>query len=105
MEPGIPAGCTVEVAPRPRYWPGDVLAFRGRDGQFILHRLIGWRRRSGRWHFVTLADAARRPDPPLAPEHILGRAAVPVPVRRRILAGLRFLALSGRWMAARLRIR
>jgi len=93
MTPGIPPGATVWVAPRRVYLPGDVLAFRGRDGKLLLHRLIGWRPWQGRLHLVTRADAGDRPDPPLPPERVLGRAAVSVSWKQRLRAMAAFAGL------------
>jgi hypothetical protein len=88
MAPRIASGVTVAVAPRAVYWPGDVLAFEGRDGRLWLHRLIGWRPWNGRWCLVTRADNGDHPDPPLPAAAVLGRAAVPVSWgdRRRAVA-------------------
>ncbi len=99
MEPCLPPGSVVEVRPAPRYWPGDVLAFRDHRERFTTHRLIGYLPGRGGLRLVTQGDARRAPDRPLAPERILGRVrggdcprrVSRVPLVDRIAALYRFL--------------
>ncbi|MGC8781802.1 MAG: S24/S26 family peptidase [Anaerolineae bacterium] len=68
MAPTLPADCEVEVAPligRPRL--GALVVFCAED-VLVAHRLV--QRRAGRW--ITQGDGSPAPDPPLAPEQVLG---------------------------------
>ncbi len=56
----------VERASRPR--PGEVWVFVGGQGQLIAHRC--WRTRP---QLYFQGDANRAPDPPLDPDHLVGR--------------------------------
>ncbi len=110
MAPLIEEGATVQVSAATRYWPGDVVVVRTGDGAYLVHRVIGlwWRR--GRKHYLTQADAARRPDPLLPETAVLGRvsggdcsAAVMRPsLARRCLSLARFVAQLLRSARARL---
>ncbi len=99
MEPHLPPGSRVEVRPQPRYWPGDVLAFRDHRERFTTHRLIGYLPGRRGLLLVTQGDAMRAPDRPLAPERVLGRVGggdcprrvSHVPLADRLSAVLRFL--------------
>src|SRR3954449_10472462 len=56
MAPLFCDGERVAVAPRPVYWPGDVVVFQGADGRLLVHRLLGWRPWSGSLAYVTRGD-------------------------------------------------
>jgi hypothetical protein len=102
MAPRLRDGDRVAVAPAARYWPGDIVAFRTREGRLALHRLLGYRLRSGRLACVTRGDRCDLPDAPLAPERLVGRAAVRPTPAERARAVLAWLALALR--AARRRL-
>ncbi len=102
MAPRLRDGDRVQVAPAARYWPGDVVAFRTPQGRLALHRLLGYRLRAGRLACVTRGDRCDLPDSPLAPERLLGRAAVRPTPAERTRAVLAWLALALR--AARRRL-
>jgi hypothetical protein len=94
MEPRLHDGDRVAVAPARRYWPGDVVAFHTREGRIALHRLLGYRPLAGRLACVTRGDRSSLPDAPLAPERLLGKAAVPATLTERLRAVLSLLALA-----------
>lgn len=96
MAPHLRDGDRVEVAPARRYWPGDVVALPTEEGAIALHRLLGYRRVTGRWVCVTRGDRCSRPDSPLPPERLLGRARVEPSLadRLRAVAALAGLALG-----------
>jgi hypothetical protein len=96
MAPCLRDGERVEVAPARRYWPGDVVALPTEEGAIALHRLLGYRRMAGRWVCVTRGDSCSRPDSPLPPERLLGRARVAPSLadRVRAVAALAALALG-----------
>ena len=102
MAPRLRDGDRVAVAPARRYWPGDVVAFHTPQGRLALHRLLGYRLAAGRLACVTQGDRCSRPDPPLAPERLLGRAAVRPSARERARAALALLALALRAVGRRL---
>jgi|GEM_PF-1074252 len=102
MAPRLRDGDRVAVAPARRYWPGDIVAFHTPQGRLALHRLLGYRLAAGRLACVTRGDRCGRPDPPLAPERLLGRAAVRPTPRERAGAALALLALALRAAARRL---
>lgn len=102
MEPWIRDGARVEIRPRRRYWPGDLVAFWARDGRLTVHRLVAYRPSRDGLRLVTQADAAPRADTSFPPGRILGRVgggecapeAVCVPLRHRLWAlgrGMLFL--------------
>lgn len=104
MTPLIADGDRVRVAPRRCYVPGDILVFRGRSGQLVSHRLLGWYLERGRLRLLTQADRAPLHDAPLSPRQVLGRLvggacrpeAVRIPIRHRLRAFARFLAHAWR---------
>jgi hypothetical protein len=73
MGPRLVDGTDIRVAPRRRYWPGDVVAFRSAEGPLLVHRALGPWRRAGRWHLLAQGDALSRPDAPVPLDHLLGR--------------------------------
>jgi hypothetical protein len=94
MAPRLRDGDRVMVAPAARYWPGDIVAFRTPQGRLALHRLLGYRWCSGRLACVTRGDRCELADSPLAPQLLLGRAAVPPSPAERARAALGWLALA-----------
>ncbi len=110
MAPLVADGARVEVTgPAAIYWPGDVVVLLIAGRGLTIHRVIGSYRRAGRWRYLTQADSAERPDPPVFPELILGRvlggecalAVVKVPLRHRLHAVVRFLRVVLRVLARR----
>lgn len=89
-----------------RYWPGDILVFRARQGYLVAHRLLGCYRREGEWRYLTRADDTRRPDAAIPGDRVLGRvcskstSAVPpdqqlgVPLRTRLACARDFVRLG-----------
>lgn len=106
MQPLLADGERVEVARRRRYWPGDVVALVSPGGHPLVHRLLGFYRRRGRWLAVTRGDAAPVADSPVPLSAFLGRVIAAegrhrgfatVPWSARLLACGRFVAfLLGR---------
>ncbi len=69
MEPALPGGSVVTVSPaRGDVQPGQVVLARNPEGRLVLHRVRV--NRGGR--IVLQGDAARRADPPLPPNSVLG---------------------------------
>ncbi len=102
MAPRLRDGDRVAVAPAPRYWPGDVVAFHTPQGRIALHRLLGFRLLRGRLAYLTRGDRGARPDTPLAADRLLGRAAVPASLGERSRAVAAWVGLALR--AARRRL-
>jgi hypothetical protein len=102
MAPRLRDGDRVAVAPARHYWPGDIVAFHTRQGRLALHRLLGYRLAAGRLACVTRGDRCSLPDPPLAPERLLGRAAVHPTARERARAALALFTLALRAAGRRL---
>jgi hypothetical protein len=102
MAPRLRDGDRVAVAPARRYWPGDIVAFHTPQGRLALHRLLGYRLAAGRLACVTRGDRCSLPDPPLAPERLLGRAAVRPTARERARAAMALFALALRAAGRRL---
>jgi len=73
MAPAIPAGAAVTVRPAARCLPGDVVAFRGRDGRLRVHRALGWLPARGGARLLARGDAAAGRDPAVAAADLLGR--------------------------------
>ena len=103
MAPRLRDGDRVAVAPARRYWPGDIVAFHTPQGRLALHRLLGYRLAAGRLACVTRGDRCSLPDPPLAPERLVGRAAVRPTPRERARAALALLVLAVRAAGRRLK--
>ena len=101
MEPRLGDGALVAVAPAWVYWPGDVVAFVSDAGRLVAHRVIGYRPARRGFHLWTQADAASRPDAPIAPRVVLGRVVAPVSLVERGLATGRL----ARHLLSRLRAR
>jgi len=98
MAPRLEPGSEIIVSPRRRYWPGDILAFRSRQSELRVHRLIGFHRRNSRLLLQTRADASGTLDPPLLPEQVIGRViagprAARVSLADRLTAAARFVRL------------
>jgi hypothetical protein len=72
MEPAIREGERLLVNRSRCYWPGDVVVMPGADC-LVAHRLLGWRRKDGRWRAVTAGDANPHLDATVASGSILGR--------------------------------
>jgi hypothetical protein len=100
MAPLLADGGRTAVAAARFYWPGDVLAFAGPDGRLALHRLLGYRLHRGRLAFLTQGDGNAAHDFPVAPERVVGRAAVRVPAAARLRALARFATLAWRRLAS-----
>ena len=85
MAPRIPAGAAVTVRPAARCLPGDVVAFRGRDGRLRVHRALGWLPTRAGARLLTRGDAATRRDPAVTAADLLGCVetvdGTPLPVR------------------------
>ena len=103
MAPPFADGERVEIAPARWAWPGDVVAFRAADGRIVVHRVLGFRLHGGRLALVTRGDAAPRPDPPVAPDCLLGRVRARVGVALRLRSAGSFIALAAAGAARRLR--
>jgi len=99
MVPVLPETARLEVAARPRYWPGDVVVFGAADGRLMVHRVAGWRRRAGRLEYVTRADRARLHDAPVAAERVIGRVVGGEDAGRAARVTLAERAGSVAWLA------
>jgi len=73
MAPAIPAGAAVTVRPAARCLPGDVVAFRGRDGRLRVHRALAWLPSRGGARLLARGDAAAGRDPAVPAADLLGR--------------------------------
>jgi signal peptidase I len=76
MTPFLRSGEIVIVRPVPAATVqiGDIIFFRDRRGQLLLHRLIKKKRLPGGLHFQTKGDAVRGLDEPIAEDRLLGKA-------------------------------
>jgi hypothetical protein len=100
MAPGFADGERVRIVAARRYWPGDVVAFEGRDGRLRLHRLLGYRLHAGRLACLTRGDGCPCHDDPVPLDHLLGRVADPSdaaapPLRRLAVRARAVLAAFG----------
>jgi hypothetical protein len=75
MAPGFADGERVRIVAARRYWPGDVVAFEGRDGRLRLHRLLAYRLHAGRLACLTRGDGCPCHDDPVPLDRLLGRVA------------------------------
>ena len=73
MFPALKDGDAVMIRNRPIYWPGDILVFRGRKGQILIHRLLGFFPRRTKIDYLTKADAAINPDTSIPYQQIIGK--------------------------------
>ena len=103
MTPVLRDGERVRVRARAWALPGDIVAFeRGADDTGLaLHRLLGMRLSRTGPVFITQADNEAAPDPAFALERLVGVAAVPVSLRDRGRALLRWLPAAVAPIAAR----
>lgn len=104
MEPCLRDGQQVVVRRRRWALPGDIVAFERAvdDPELAVHRLLGVRRARAGWVLITQADNEPQPDPAFVPARLLGVADVPVALRERARALLRWLpALVAPLSAAR----
>lgn len=106
MAPLIEDGARLEIAARNRYWPGDVIVFRARDGRLMAHRVLGFLPRVRGLLVVTHGDSMAGPDHPVPLRDVVGRVTggecrasvrrVPLAARARAVG--RFLAVGVRRM-------
>ena len=73
MDPYLCDGDEILVERPSSYFPGDVVAFLADDGQFLVHRLLGYRWSQGGLALVTGADAATGWDDPVLPDRVFGK--------------------------------
>jgi hypothetical protein len=74
MEPFVRGGDKVRIsASRGGYSVGDVVLYPA-GGEFVLHRVIGFRRSGGDASLLTKGDSRLDPDPPLLADAVLGKA-------------------------------
>ncbi len=93
MSPWLVDGSQAVLERAGRVWPGDVVAFRTRDGALVAHRVLV--ALPGRVY--TQADHESMPDGAFPPARLVGRLDVPVGAADRLRALLRFgrLAIRG----------
>jgi phage repressor protein C with HTH and peptisase S24 domain len=104
MSPLLKDGAVVQISSRRFYWPGDVLIFRGRDGQVLIHRLLGCYLWSNGLRFLTKADNGSRPDGSVTRQQVIGKVCggevspqlSSVPLRQRFHAFFCFVRLAVR---------
>ncbi len=106
MAPTLYDGAQIEITPARFYWPGDVIAFQDRQGQLIVHRLLGYRPRrrgifSTRFTLIAQGDARLGCDGPIELESVIGRTGKPS-ISGRLLALSRFSRLITRFLTARI---
>jgi hypothetical protein len=109
MAPLLEDGARLEVSARDRYWPGDVIVLRARDGRLMAHRVLGYLPRAGGLHVVTHGDSMAGPDHPVPLADVVGRVTGGecagrvrrVPWLDRARAVRRFLAVGLRRMIRR----
>lgn len=76
MHPVLVRGAKVTVLRENMFWPGDVVAFAREDGQFVVHRFLGYAKKHGAWHVVTKADDASHVDALTPVDDVIGRVAM-----------------------------
>ena len=74
---------------------GDVV-LRVEPSSPIIHRVVGWWPSRDGWRVLTKGDGARRLDPPLPPERLVGRVVA-------LVRGSDVRQLDGTWMRVRAR--
>ena len=111
MAPLAPHGSSVTVSRARLYWPGDVIAFAGAQGEVILHRVIGYRPGQGGLELVAQGDRARSADAAIGAARVIGRVCegdggvslMKVHLHQRVLAVGRFFRYLLRGLASRIR--
>lgn len=104
MSPLLRDGERVRVRAGAWALPGDVVAFERAAGDtgLALHRLLGVRLSRTGLVFITQADNEVAPDPAFAFERLVGVADLPVSLRDRGRALLRFIPAAVAPIAARI---
>ncbi len=91
MLPTIRPGDAIVVEPvrASQLHIGDIISYRSPQNPHtvITHRLVA--RNAQTQQLITSGDANTRPDPPVAPSHLIGRATVRAPQMGRLLDALR----------------
>ena len=93
MRPALANGEVIRVSRPGHYLPGDVVAFRT-DKTLVVHRLLGWAPAAdGRLGMVTRGDHCARHDGVVPGARMLGRVAVRVSLRDRVVAIAGFISI------------
>ncbi len=81
MEPEIPMGSVIIIAPGDRYQTGEVITYNETDGQIpVTHRVVATEVVSGEYHYTTQGDANDSPDQQSVPQdQVLGRVLLDIP--------------------------
>jgi signal peptidase I len=98
MAPTIHPGdlVTIEKAQLEGISPGEIVVF-GRGGRLVTHRVVAKCGPPGAAYLITRGDRARRNDPPVAEEEMIGRVIsirrdlVPIPLGTRLGAAGRIV--------------
>lgn len=80
MRPTLPATCEIEIAPLPPVTPLGALIVFPQGDTLIAHRLV--RRTPDGW--IAQGDGLLTPDPPVAPDQVLGIVAAAYAGEQRI---------------------
>ena len=103
MEPVIESGDRVLIERRSRYAPGDVVVFLSTDDRFLVHRVLGARRRDGQWQIITGADDSEGYDDPVRLDRVVGAVIgfqdgreFAIEPRSRVRSASRYLRLAFR---------
>ncbi len=72
MQPTLRDGSRVRVRARRWYWPGDVVAFRRRDGRLLVHRVLGYGLGRDGWTLLARGDRLSREDRPVPLGSVIG---------------------------------
>lgn len=81
MEPEIPVGSVVIIAPQDRYQKGEVITYNEAGAEIpVTHRVVATEVISGQYHYTTQGDANDSPDQQSVPQsQVLGRVLLDVP--------------------------
>ncbi len=98
MSPLIRSGERVRVLGARVYLPGDIIAFRRRDGRLLVHRVLGytWHRTRG-LEVMAKGDHLSREDDPVGLDSVLGRVVdcengeLATPARQRCRSAVEYL--------------
>ena len=99
MSPLLENGSLVLVTNSGRFWPGDILVYQDAQRRILVHRLLGYYPRKGRWKLLIQADNARRPDMGALSQQVLGRVTgvrIGPLDRARALGRFIWFAIAGR---------
>ena len=108
MQGTMPCGSVLRLESERKYWPGDVIAFKRKDGKIVCHRLLGYVPGRNGWCVITRAENSVQVDKPVLLSSVLGKVTLiddepfHPELKTRARSVLQYFAAVIRWLAARL---